>query len=88
MVSWLDHAPSGCSGTRFLCLETQWCLTAGESLSMDLGINCRILLSRNVCFTTGSCCTGWDGSGIISRDTMTQALSGGVLDTASLQSST
>lgn len=83
MVSWLDHAPSGCSRTRFLTLETQWCLTSGESLSMDLGINCHILLSRNVCFMTGSCCTGWDGSVIISRDSMTQALSGGVLDTAS-----
>lgn len=85
--SWLCWAASGCSGTRLLCLETQRGLIPGESPSMDLGINSLILLSCKVSFTTGSCWTGWDRGVITSTDSTTQALSGGVLDMASLQSS-
>jgi len=85
--SWPGHTPSGCSGTRFLCLETQRYLTPVENPFMDPGINSPIPSSRNICFVTGSCCTGWDGSVIIATDCMTQVLSGGVLSTASLPSS-
>lgn len=88
MSSWPGSIASGCRGTSFLRLETQRCLTSCESPSMDLGVNSPILLPGNVCFVTGSCCTGWDGSVIILRDSTTQALSGGVRDTASLQNST
>lgn len=84
--SWLGWASSGYSGTRLLCLETQQCLIPDESPSMDLGINPLTLLSCNICFTTGSCWTGWDEGVITSRDSVTQAQSGGALDMSSLQS--
>lgn len=82
--SWLGWVNTGYSDTRLLCLETQRCLIPDGSSSLDLGINLLTLLSSNVCFTTGSC---WTGCVITSRDSVTQALSGGgVLDVSSLQS--